>query len=530
MKPLLKKLLAPPRIEYLTLNQDLIILDTSFGVGRFADSEAGRDSVLLPSEVRAGSDVRAGFPELIGVEEILRAVLEGRRANFELKGIARFSDPSSPLYIDLYATADRDEETPEPKLVVFFEDVTEMMVLKQSLVQRANEASLLLSALASSKDYIDKIIHSMADALIVTAISGHIKTVNLATVELFGYREEELIGQPVSMLVADQQFLRRASQRLGFLSEAELLKDVEVVCHRKTGEKITVAFSCAAIQTEIKGLQDLVYIGRDISDRKRAEAEIRNALETEKELNELKSSFVSMASHEFRNPLTTILTAAALLKEEYSRRQTLDKDTQLYLQMIQTSVKQMTDLLEDVLAIGKAEEGKLQFQPEPIDLAQFCRDLVLEMEMGQKRNPYGTASGPAITFVCQEESIQACMDEKLLRQIFTNLLSNAVKYSPQGNPVRFELTCENGEATFEIEDRGIGIPPEDQKRLFETFYRAKNARKLPGTGLGLAIVKKAVELHGGQIWVSSEAGVGTTFKVSIPLERGRQTKEEDVIS
>jgi signal transduction histidine kinase len=118
----------------------------------------------------------------------------------------------------------------------------------------------------------------------------------------------------------------------------------------------------------------------------------------------------------------------------------------------------------------------------------------------------------------------------LLRQILTNLLSNAVKYSPQGNPVRFEIRCENGEANFEIEDRGIGIPPDDQKRLFETFYRAKNARKLPGTGLGLAIVKKAVELHGGRIAVSSEAGVGTTVIVTIPLDRGRQTKSEDVIS
>ncbi|WP_017720920.1 sensor histidine kinase [Kamptonema formosum] len=521
MKPLLKKLLAPPRIEYVRLNQDLIILDSSFGAGRFAD---------LPSEVRAGSDARAGFPELIGVEDILRAVLQGRRANFELKGIARFSDPSSPLYIDLYATADRDEETPDPKLVIFFEDVTEMMVLRQSLVQRANEASLLLSALASSKDYIDKIIHSMADPLIVTALSGHIKTVNPATQELFGHREEELIGQPLSMLVDDETFLRRSSQRLGFLSEGELLKDVEVVCHRKTGEKITVAFSCAAIQTEIKGLQDLVYIGRDISARKRAEAEIRKALEKEKELNELKSRFVSMTSHEFRNPLTTILTAAALLKEEYASHQILDDDTRMYFQMIQTSVRQMTDLLEDVLVIGKAEAGKLEFHPEPLDLAEFCRHLALEMEMAQKRSPSGTASAPAITFVCQEECIKACMDEKLLRQILANLLSNAVKYSPQGNPVRFEITSENGEATFEIQDRGIGIPTEDQKRLFETFYRAKNARKLPGTGLGLAIVKKAVELHGGRISVSSESGVGTTFRVTIPLDRGRQTKENDVIS
>jgi signal transduction histidine kinase len=170
----------------------------------------------------------------------------------------------------------------------------------------------------------------------------------------------------------------------------------------------------------------------------------------------------------------------------------------------------MTHLLEDVLVIGKAETGKLKFNPEPLDIEEFCRDLVEEIQLST-RGEY------AIAFLCQGQFSEACMDKNLLRHILTNLLSNAIKYSPQGCTVNFELTAHNGEAIFQIQDQGIGISLEDQQRLFESFYRGKNVGKIPGTGLGLTIVKNAVDLHGGQITVSSEVGVGTTFRVRIPL-------------
>jgi PAS domain-containing protein len=204
MNPLFKKLLAPTRREYLTVNQDLLIQETSFGVGRFADR---------PEEVRAGFDVRAGFPELIGVEDILQEIIRGYRDSFELKGIDRSAENREPLYVDLLVTYCQDEETGEPELVVWFEDVTEKMVLKQSLVQRANEANLLAFALATSNNYIERIIASMADALIVTAGSGKIKTVNRAALDLFGYREAELIGHHISLiLVGEQRFSPQASE------------------------------------------------------------------------------------------------------------------------------------------------------------------------------------------------------------------------------------------------------------------------------------------------------------------------------
>jgi signal transduction histidine kinase len=143
-------------------------------------------------------------------------------------------------------------------------------------------------------------------------------------------------------------------------------------------------------------------------------------------------------------------------------------------------------------------------------LEQFCRQLVEELQIS-------TGEKHEIVFRSKGEFSEAVLDESLLRHIFTNLLSNAIKYSPAGGTVRFELIHQDETAIFQIQDEGIGIPPEDQKRLFQPFDRAKNVGKIPGTGLGLAIVKKCVEAHGGQISVTSEVGVGTTFTVMLPL-------------
>lgn len=249
-------------------------------------------------------------------------------------------------------------------------------------------------------------------------------------------------------------------------------------------------------------------IAQDITVRKQAEAEIYKALQKEKELSELKSHFITMTSHEFRTPLCTILSSADLL-ELYGRKWSEEKKLE-HLQRIQSSVQRMTRLLDDVLLIGQAEAGKLEFKPSPLDLDKFCGDLVTELQLS-------TGSKHAIAFVKRGQCTTARMDEKLLRHIFSNLLSNAIKYSLADSTIHFEVNCQDGEANFWIKDQGLGIPEEDQQRLFEAFGRAKNVGTIPGTGLGLAIVKKSVDLHGGQITVESQVGVGTTFTVRLPL-------------
>ncbi len=243
----------------------------------------------------------------------------------------------------------------------------------------------------------------------------------------------------------------------------------------------------------------------DITDHKQAEAELRTALEREKELGQLKSRFVSMASHEFRTPLTTILAASDLLKR-YSHKMS-EEDKAQRLNKIQDEVKHMTEMLNDVLTYGKADAGKVEFKPASMNVKKFCEGLSAELQ---------ASTGAQIAFSSAGEFPQMMMDEKLLRHIITNLLSNAIKYSPNGSVITFDLLCKNGETRLKITDQGIGIPEEDCKRLFEPFHRAANVGNISGTGLGLAIVKKSVDLHRGTISVESKVGVGTTFIVAIP--------------
>ncbi len=257
MNSISQNLLLPSHIEYLILDRNLFVLETSLGVQRFLE---------YPYDVTPGSDIRVGFPELIGVEEFLNDVIEGHQRSFDLKSVARNSGNVFPLYIDIYIQQKLDKT--ENQLIVFIEDITEKKILEQALVHHSNEASLLLSTIAAAKKYIDKIVTSIADALLVTT-NGRIKTINESAQDLFGYSEEELIGQPISRIITDDSFLSQVSQQTPVFYQG--LNNVEVVCQRKTGERVFVAFSCSAVQTDIEDLQDFIYVGRDITLAKRAE-------------------------------------------------------------------------------------------------------------------------------------------------------------------------------------------------------------------------------------------------------------------
>lgn len=518
MNLLLKKLLSPRQTEYFIVNENFIIQETSASVQRFAD---------ISGDPRPGADARVSFPELIGIENILMSIIMKRIPSFELKAIARFADNNYPLYFDLLAIENEKEQGDVPsELLILIADVTEKMVMKQSLIQRANEAHLLVSALAASKDYIDQVISSMGDALLVTTNLGIIQRVNQSAQLLFGYSETELLDQPLSMILVEEKLLYQARHRY-IVSQKELLREMELICKTQTGAEIWVEFSCAAIQTELKGMYDFVYIGRDVTERKQQEIEIRRSLAREQELREVKSRFFSMLAHEFGNPLNTILFSAQILKEYGDDLEVQEKEE--YLEHVQSASKHMAQLLDDVRLLSSAEAGKLKFNPAPVDLKNFCSDLVESIKISFGKNH-------AICFIYKslvsrvrsvnqssdESQYLPAMDQKLLRHILTNLLSNGIKYSPIDSQVYLELHCYNEEAVFEIKDEGIGIPIEDQEQLFESYYRAQNVGKIPGTGLGLSIVKQCVDLHGGQIEFSSGTGLGTTFRVTIPFVKKTQ--------
>lgn len=269
------------------------------------------------------------------------------------------------------------------------------------------------------------------------------------------------------------------------------------------------------VQDDAGNPLEIVGYWLDITERKQLEEELKAALYKEKELNELKSRFVAMTSHEFRTPLSTILSSSELL-EHYRHKWTEEKQL-LHMHRIQTAVKHMTNMLNNILVIGKAEAGKLNFIPVPFDLVKYCHYLVEELQLNVNNQH-------AINFIRQDDSMPCCMDEKLLEHILSNLLSNAIKYSPSGSTVRFSLTFKDGLAVFTIQDQGIGIPLEELPHLFQSFHRATNVGNIQGTGLGLAIVKKCVDTHNGQIAVKSQVGVGTIFTVTLPLKSYTQTE------
>ncbi len=250
----------------------------------------------------------------------------------------------------------------------------------------------------------------------------------------------------------------------------------------------------------------LVGVVEDITERKQGEIEMSKALAAEKELNELKSSFVSMVSHEFRNPLNSVSGLVQIL-ELYGNELTPQKRQEVFPR-IQGNINRMINLLDDMLMIGKVEEGKLRFKIAFLELEKFCLSLINEIKLS-----LGTEQ--EIIFNYQGESA-SILDEKLLRYILTNLLSNAIKYSPAGKAIKFDVVCRSSQVVFQIEDQGIGIPKEEQQRLFESFYRASNVSKIQGTGLGLSIVKHCLDLHGGAINLESEEGIGTKFTLTIP--------------
>jgi signal transduction histidine kinase len=246
----------------------------------------------------------------------------------------------------------------------------------------------------------------------------------------------------------------------------------------------------------------------DIEQQKRAEAELMTAVQREKELSELKSKFLSMASHEFRTPLATILSSSELL-ERYAER--IDpKEKASLLQSIEAGAKRMNALINDVLTLGRAESGVLRLNPARLDLRELCERVVREFRIAQGRSH-------AVRFSDTFDLPAVEMDERLLRHILENLLSNAAKYSPEGSDIAITITRQAEHVLIEVQDHGIGIPEQDQPRLFESFHRASNVENRPGTGLGLAIVRKAVDLHGGSISFKSSPGKGTRFSVRLPV-------------
>ncbi|CAN1212101.1 hypothetical protein TUMEXPCC7403_17985 [Tumidithrix helvetica PCC 7403] len=299
---------------------------------------------------------------------------------------------------------------------------------------------------------------------------------------------------------------------------AQIMKAVERAI--QTSNLQTVDYSLELLDGQIhyfesrilvSGKDEVVAFVRDISDRKVAEAS-QLALQRELELARLQRNFFSMISHEFRTPLGVIKMSAQLI--ENSSSQNIDERTRRNLMRIQSSISYITSLLDDMITLNRAEANQLEFNPQSVNLLDFCQTLVDELQFENQ-----TGNQTRIVVVPRKiQSQQTDLDPKLLRFILSNLLSNAIKYSDPASQIIFMIDYSQNTIVFSIQDRGIGIPLEEQKYIFEPFYRARNADSFTGSGLGLTIVKKCIKEHGGDVSLTSKVGVGTTFVVTLPSQ------------
>ena len=490
MNNLLNKFLSVYGTEYLVIDKDWKIIEKSLKVNYFIDN--------LP-QIYFGEDIREIISELVGLENIANEIRNGERSKFEIKAIKVSSDKS--LYIDICIIQNLNENLVSDELILLISDATERMVLEQSLVQGANETNLLLKQLTASKQYIDQIVTSMADALLVTTLSGKIKTINFAAQRLLESEEVELVDRHISIVLPNFDTWQREE-----LSDSKnpttLTQEIETTCQTKSGKIIPVAFSYAKIQTEIERFQGYIYILRDMTERKQAEL--------------AKQEFLATISHEIRTPIASVMGIADLLLDTE-----LCDEQQEFVNTIYNSGKSLLTIVNDILDFAKIESGKMELETEPFYLCNCIEEAISLL------SPKAKEKKLAIVLNHLPDLPKMILgDITRVRQILLNLISNAIKFSSQGKVevfvssrqiTRTQEGNELYEIQFAVKDSGIGIARDRQDRLFQSFSQVNSSitRKYGGTGLGLSICKQLSELMGGRIWVESELGEGSTFYFTI---------------
>ena len=344
------------------------------------------------------------------------------------------------------------------------------------------------------------------EGLVLTDIRGLIELVNPRFLEIFGYKDEkEVLGQPIEIVLPSQMRQKHISQRHDYYKQPRNIhmgQDRFLQGQKKDGTLIFIEVSLSHFKNEEGELKVLGFVV-DIDERVMTKKE----LDKERELNDLKSRFVSMVSHEFRTPLSSIHSSAILLGK-YTRTDQ-QKNREKHLERIKKSVTNLVAILDDVLSLQKIEEDKIEYDLRKVMIPELMHDICEEMQ--------GIATdGKKISYQHFGEAL-FYTDQKMLYHITCNLISNALKYSKRNGLIWVIGQVENSEFILKVKDKGIGIPDRDQDKLFDRFFRATNAVNIEGTGLGLSIVNRYVEMLKGSISFSSKENEFTTFIVRLPL-------------
>lgn len=402
--------------------------------------------------------------------------------------------------------------------------------------------------------HMTSLFENATEGIILTNGQGNIVMANPAMERMFGYQKDELINSPIEILIPGKfrphhhelrgGFYNKPSNRsmghgrdlygrkkdgselpvevslshykrddelfvIAFIVDITQRKDIEISMLKQKAEleKITDKIRQLNADLEIKVEERTLILREALQKLEQSQQELSEALDKERQLNEIKSRFVSMASHEFRTPLTTVLSSASLLAK-YTATEDQEKRDK-HIQRIKNSVNNLNDILEDFLSLGKLNEGRVDKKLEEVNVKEMLTEIVDEMKAQLKNNQH--------FIVNCNENCHAVTDKKLLRNVLINLVSNAIKFSEEGKNITIDAKTANNRIVMAVSDEGIGIGKDDQEHLFTSFFRAANAVNIQGTGLGLHIVKRYIDLLGGEVKLESELNKGTTITFSIPI-------------
>ena len=403
--------------------------------------------------------------------------------------------------------------------------------------------------------HLTSLFEHATEGIVLSGTDGKIVLINPAAERMFGYAGKEVYGQPIEILIPDEYRRGHKNLREGFYHDpanrsmghnrdlygkrkdgTKIPVEVSLSHYKKDGELFVIAFivditlrkqiekNMLEQQTQLEKVSDEIrklnsdlevkveerttILKEALEKLEQSQTELSEALDKEKQLNEIKSRFVSMASHEFRTPLSTVLSSASLLST-YVEKADYEKCNR-HIDKIKSAVKHLNDILEDFLSLGKLDEGKVTANLSEFDLNEFIHESIDEMKGLLK-------TGQAFDSNYKGESM-VTSDKKLLKNILINLITNAIKFSEQNKKISIETTVDDKYANISVTDRGIGISPQDQQHLFSSFFRGFNATNIAGTGLGLHIVKRYIDLLNGNVNLKSELGVGTTVSISFPVK------------
>lgn len=409
----------------------------------------------------------------------------------------------------------------------------------------------------NNENVFNILFDAASEGIIVVDETQHIVTANTAAEEMFGYEKGELLYKPLNILIPPQYKRAHPAHFSGFLKDSEkrqmghgrdlygIKKNgeefpveaglnpfeingkkyvmslvIDISIRKETQRQIRelnselegkIKIRTKELEESIEKLQKVnLSLEQEVKKRKEAENRMKVALQKEKELNELKTKFLSLVSHEFKTPLSGILTSV-VLAGKYKLEEQQDK-REKHFNTIRNKVHYLDNILNDFLSIERLESGKVNYKFTDFSLSKLVNEVIYNANVTLK-------SGQEINYPQNIENIMLHQDEKILELVLSNLLGNAIKYSPENTSIRFEIKLDENRISFIVSDNGIGIPEKDQKHIFERYFRAENALLNQGTGIGLNIAKVHLENLGGTIEFKSKENEGTTFTVALPLKK-----------